>query len=129
MTGISLILSESVAMPRSLNAIVSALCTTLALQARPPEGAVPRCYNRVTRFVLGQFSNTPFHMRAPLTLAIYLFGYSSVLFYGKPFTLLCQRRREAWVARWKAASLSPFRDFVRYFEGLSLFLLYSENHD
>lgn len=108
--------------------VVSALCTALALHHEPSISGQPRCYNHVSRFVLKQVENIPTHVQMPLILATYLFGLSSILFFGLPFTHLNQGQRLAWITRWKGAALSPFRDFVRFYEGLSLFVLYSESN-
>ena len=113
-------------MNRCLESIVSALCTTFLL-AILNTGTDDRVSgNSVTRFVLKQFELSPNHVRVPLSFAVLLFGYSCLPFYGCSFLGMNQAQRLSWVYRWKAAHLSPFRDFVRYFEGLSTFFIYSQ---
>lgn len=113
-------------MKRRIESIVSALCTTFLLAILGNERDDQVSGNSVTRFVLKQFELSPNHVRVPLSFAVLLFGYSCLPLYGSSFLGMNQAQRLSWVYRWKAARLSPIRDFVRYFEGLSTFFIYSE---
>jgi hypothetical protein len=85
--------------------------------------------NEVTRFVLEQHSNTPDYMRLPLRLLTLIFNAWSLPTYGRTFHRLAPEYRLRQIDRWRASRIGARRDFIRYYEGLTVFGWYAFYHE
>jgi len=67
----------------------------------------------------------PDYLRAPMKMAALAFDWAGRLRHGKPFHRQPPDQRARQLRAWKNSKLSFQRDFVRYFESLATFGLYS----
>jgi choline dehydrogenase-like flavoprotein len=103
--------------------IVSALVYSLA---DAPEFQPP--FNDLTRFVLQQHSDMPDFLRLPLQAVALGFDASGLFPHAKFFHGQSPESRRRQILAWKNSDSAFKRDFIRYFESLATFGLYSRGN-
>jgi len=81
--------------------------------------------NQVVRFVAGQYARSPDYMRVPFWILTLVFDAAPLLTHGRVFHRLETDQRIARINRWRNSSFGPLRDFIRYYEGLTVFGWYA----
>jgi hypothetical protein len=112
-------------MPRLFDKTVSAICYEIALSqdtGTPPFDVPP--YNDVVVFVLGQWQRMPRFLAWPLRLATVAFAARGLL-SGGFFHQLPPQRRRLQLETWRASSIGPCRDLIRFYRSLAILALYS----
>jgi choline dehydrogenase-like flavoprotein len=84
-----------------------------------PDGETNLKLERTIGFVLAQHGRMPDYLRTPFVLATLFFNYAALLTAGKPFHNLSSEQQ--WKHIERARNLGPFRDLMRFYEGLSVF--------
>lgn len=103
---------------------VSALVYSLAQpHQRAPELQPP--HNDLTRFLLAQHARLPDYLRTPMRLATLGFDALGLLRGGKPFHRQAPEARARQIESWRDSNAGFQRDFIRYFESLTILALYS----
>ena len=114
-------------MTRAFEAAVSALCYSFIRAHFGARAGEPGPHwNNAVRFVLAQHARMPDYLRLPLQVLTLLF----VRWSGFPrlgsYRDLDQDRRWARIARMRGSILGPFRDLIRFYEGLAIFGFHEE---
>ncbi|HEX5219416.1 MAG TPA: GMC family oxidoreductase [Verrucomicrobiae bacterium] len=104
--------------------VVSALAYSFATP-HTQFSKLPPPYNDLTQFILTQRAQMPDYLRAPMKLAALGFDCSGILRSGKSFHRQSREQRARQINAWKNSSFGFQRDFIRYFESLATFSLYS----
>lgn len=107
---------------RAASAIIDSVLRERGLGAA--DGSTPT-YRDVIDFVLSQHRRMPDYLRPALRLATLLAAYSTTLTEGRPFHGMSHADRRRQVERWRASRFTPFRDLLRFYEGLAVFGWYS----
>jgi choline dehydrogenase-like flavoprotein len=108
-----------------LHDVVSALAYSFATShAQSAELVSP--YNDLTQFILTQRAQMPDYLRAPMKLAAWGFDWSGLL-RGKRFHCQSPEQRMRQINAWRNSGFGFQRDFIRYFESLSIFSLHSRS--
>lgn len=99
---------------------VAALCYAFireryGMRASEPDAS----WDRTVDFVLRQHARMPDYLRAPFIAATLFFNYASLLTRGGVFYRLAPG--QCWKHIEFARKLGPFRDLMRFYEGLSIF--------
>jgi choline dehydrogenase-like flavoprotein len=102
---------------------VSALAYSFA--ATDPSFQPP--FNDLTEFILEQYSQMPDYLRGPMLAAAFGFDSAGFLNGCKPFHRQPRDIRQKQIASWKNSHSSFKRDFIRYFESLATFALFSRD--
>jgi hypothetical protein len=104
--------------------VVAALVETLTL---PVDGAVPASVVReATWFVCRQHEHMPDYLRWPFLLLTLLFDLWPLLRgRARRFQYLKPADRQHQVTAWRCSRLGFRRDFIRFYEGLSVFAVHS----
>jgi choline dehydrogenase-like flavoprotein len=112
---------------RAFENAVSALCYSF-IRAHFGEraGAPGPRWNRTVRFVLDQHGRMPDYLRLPLKVLTLLFVYWSNLPRLRSYRALDPDRRWRRIERMRRSILGPFRDLIRFYEGLTLFGFHTE---
>jgi len=108
--------------------VASALACSVAMPHAQSAGLAPP-YNDLTEFILTQRARMPDYLRVPMKMAALGFDWSGVLRRGKRFHSQPPEQRAQQINAWKTSNLSFQRDFIRYFESLAVFSLYSRSQD
>ena len=108
------------------SATASALVWSLArVHAPPGDSAYAPPYNDLTRFVLEQHARLPDYLGGPMTAAALAFDLAGCRSGGKPFHAQLPENRQRQIAAWRSSPAGFQRDFIRYFESLTLLALFS----
>ena len=109
-----------------LDNTVSAIAYTIAWEraSEDPEGFFGP-YNDVVRFLEFEIARMPDHLRVPLRCVTVLFGLAGIIHLGGLFHRHDPQARIRQVRAWRTSRLRPCRDFIRFYEALSLLALYS----
>jgi choline dehydrogenase-like flavoprotein len=112
---------------RAFEGAVSALCYAfIRAHFGTRAGAPGPAWNRTVRFVLDQHGRMPDYLRLPLKILTLLF----VRWSGFPrlgsFRGLDPERRRDRIERMRSSKLEPFRDLIRFYEGLAIFGFHAE---
>jgi len=117
-------------MPDSTSSWLHDIVSSLVHSAAPAH-AGPNCppldppYNDITRFVLQQQARLPDYLRSPIKLATLGFDLLGCLRTGRLFHSRSAPIRACQIAAWKNSNWGFQRDFIRYYESLATFALYS----
>ena len=84
-------------------------------------------YNDVVQFVFHQHKQMTSYLRLPMTIATLVFTMISLLTKGTFFHRLSPENRMQQIKSWKTSSLGFFRDFIRFYESLSILALFSRD--
>ncbi|MFZ1101792.1 MAG: GMC family oxidoreductase [Hyphomicrobiaceae bacterium] len=109
-------------MQRAFEGAVSALCYAfIRAHFGARAGAPGAAWNRSVRFVLNQHARMPDFLRLPLKILTLLF----VRWSGFPrlgtYRYLDADRRWGRIERMRRSRLGPFRDLIRFYEGLTIY--------
>jgi choline dehydrogenase-like flavoprotein len=106
---------------------VSALCYAFIREHFGARAGAPgRAWNGAVRFVLAQHARMPDYLRLPLRLLTLAFVYWSAFPYLGSYRALDPDRRWNRIARMRRSVLGPFRNLIRFYEGLAIFGFYEE---
>ena len=83
----------------------------------------------VSRLIVEQHSRMPDYLRRALSVLTLIFGAWPLLSSGQPFHRLSAARKELQISAWKHSTLGVKRDFIRFYESLTLFAWSSEIHE
>jgi choline dehydrogenase-like flavoprotein len=83
-------------------------------------------WNRTVRFVLDQHGRMPDYLRLPLKVLTLLFVHWSNLPRLGSYRALDPDRRWRRIERMRSSVLGPFRDLIRFYEGLTVFGFHTE---
>ena len=83
-------------------------------------------WNRTVRFVLDQHGRMPDYLRLPLKILTLLFIHWSNLPRQGSYRTLDPDRRWRRIERMRSSILGPFRDLIRFYEGLTVFGFHME---
>jgi choline dehydrogenase-like flavoprotein len=109
-------------MNRAFEGAVSALCYAFIrahLGARAGEPG-PK-WNNTVRFILAQHSRMPDYLRFPLQVLTLLFVHWSGFPRLGSYRSLDPDRRWSRIERMRRSIFGPFRDLIRFYEGLAIF--------
>lgn len=99
---------------------VTALCHSFIREHYGARAGVPGpAWERTVRFVLAQHARMPDYLRLPFLAATLVFNYGAIAAYARPFHRLQEAPRWRHIAFMRR--LGPFRDLMRFYEGLSVF--------
>jgi len=105
---------------------VSALVYSLVYdRCTGAETTEPFLDNEVVRFVLAQYFRSPDFMRPPLRALTLVFDAWPLLTRGRTFHRLTSAHRIRQIDRWRTSRIAAMRDFIRYYEGLTIFGWYA----
>jgi len=106
---------------------VSALCYSFirAHFGRRAGEPGPR-WNRTVRFVLDQHARMPDYLRLSLKVLTLLFVYCSSLPRPRSYHALDPEHRWERIERMRRSFLGPFKDLIRFYEGLTVFGFHDE---
>src|SRR5262245_47804660 len=114
-------------MQRAFENAVSALCYAFIREHFGARAGVPgRAWNGAVRFVLAQHARMPDYLRLPLRILTLAFVYWSAFPHLGSYRVLDPDRRRSRIARMRRSVLGPFRDLIRFYEGLAIFGFYEE---
>jgi hypothetical protein len=105
---------------------VSAICYSLCQkwnEGREERLGLP--YNDVARFVLVQYSQMTDYLRIPMMIATLLFNLTGFVWGKSMFYRMANSNRTVMIASWKRSPIGFCRDFIRFFESLSVLPFYS----
>ena len=106
-------------------AVVSALAYSFCEEAAAGHRDMGAPYNDVARFVAREEAAMPDHLRLGVRRATLAFDLASIPREGRRFHRLPQDRRIARLNRWRRSCFSACRDFIRFYQALSIYALYS----
>ncbi len=106
----------------TVQAICYSVVVELCLQGRV-DGSI-EC-NRVAEFALGQVGRMPDFLRLAIVALTLLFSIQTVCTTGSTFLSLDHSRRWQHFLNWKHSRLGFRRDFVRFFESLTVLAWHS----
>lgn len=106
-------------MRRAFGRAVAALCEVFVRARYHVTDRTDPTLAHTVQFVIAQHARMPDYLRAPFMLATLTFNYASLLTSGKPFHRLSFESQRRHIER--ARKLGPFRDLMRFYEGLSVF--------
>ena len=114
-------------MKRAFEGAVSALCYSfIRAHFGARAGAPGPAWNRTVRFVLDQHARMPDYLRLPLKVLTLIF----VRWSGFPrlgsYRDLDADRRGGRIEGMRRSVLSPFRDLIRFYEGLTIYGFHEE---
>lgn len=78
------------------------------------------------KFIMGQFLLMPDFIRFSLKIITLIFYYWVLLTNFKTFNAIKPNERTIIVSRWRNSRLSIFRNWIRFFEALTIFKLASD---
>jgi choline dehydrogenase-like flavoprotein len=112
---------------RAFENAVSALCYAF-IRAHFGEraGAPSLRWNNTVRFVLAQHARMPDYLRFPLKVLTLVFVYWSSLPVPRSLCALDPDRRWQRIEGMRTSRVAPFRDLVRFYEGLTLLGFHAE---
>lgn len=112
---------------RAFENAVSALCYSF-IRAHFGEraGGPGARWNRTVRFVLDQHGRMPDYLRLPLKILTLLFVRWSGLPRLGSYRAVAPDRRWRRIERMRSSVVGPFRDLVRFYEGLTVFGFHDE---
>jgi choline dehydrogenase-like flavoprotein len=114
-------------MKRAFEGAVSALCYSFIRAHFGPRAGEPGpAWNRTVRFVLAQHARMPDYLRVPLQILTLTFVAWSNFPRLAGYRSLAPDRRWTRIERMRRSSLGPFRDLVRFYEGLTIFGFHEE---
>jgi choline dehydrogenase-like flavoprotein len=112
---------------RAFEGAVSALCYAfIKAHFGARAGAPGPAWNRTARFILDQHARMPDYLRFPLTLLTLLFVHWSGFPRLGSYRALNSERRWDRIQRMRGSKLGPFRDLIRFYEGLTVFGFHAE---
>ncbi len=71
----------------------------------------------------------PDFLRLPIRTLTFVFDWLALLTYGRRFHRLPEERRILRLAQWRMSPFGPLRDFVKFYETLTLFGGYAQLHE
>src|ERR1700741_2411533 len=108
-------------MQRAFEGAVSALCYSfIAAHFGGRAGAPGPARNPPVRFVLDQHGRMPDYLRLPLKILTLLFVHWSGFPRLGSYRYLDADRRWGRIERMRRSVLGPFRDLIRFYEGLTI---------
>ena len=113
---------------RRLECIVASLCETLIAHHSSANENRTAAERDVASFVLGQVEHMPGFLRMPMIVLTVFFDYSGLLRTGRRFSRQSLDRRQSQIAAWRRSKIGPFRDFVEFYESLTVYGWYSHIH-
>jgi choline dehydrogenase-like flavoprotein len=114
-------------MQRAFEGAVSALCYAfIRAHFGARAGAAGPAWNRTVRFVLDQHARMPDYLRLPLKVLTVLFVHWSGLPRLASYRYLDADRRWHRIERMRRSILGPFRDLIRFYEGLTILGFHEE---
>jgi choline dehydrogenase-like flavoprotein len=112
---------------RAFENAVSALCYAFIRQHFGARAGAPgRAWNGAVRFVLAQHARMPDYLRLPLRLLTLAFVHWSTFPRLGSYRALDPDQRWSRIARMRRSALGPFRDLIRFYEGLAIYGFYEE---
>src|SRR5262245_13524487 len=112
---------------RAFENAVSALCYSFIAAHFGARGGEPGPrWNRTVRFVLDQHGRMPDYLRLPLKVLTLLFVCWSNLPRLTSYRSLDPDGRWRRVERMRRSRIGPFRDLIRFYEGLTIFGFHAE---
>jgi len=106
---------------------VSALCYSFIQAHFGGRAGEPRpCWNSTVRFVLDQHARMPDYLRLSVQVLTLLFVYWSSFPRLRSYHGLDADQRWTRVARMRGSSFGPFKDLIRFYEGLTVFGFHDE---
>ncbi len=111
----------------TFRSVVSALTYSFVEQhhAGFADNYPPSARNAMAQRVLAHHQGASHIVRLPLFLLTLVFDWWSIVMTGSRFHRLDPARRGRRIARWKNSRIGVLRDFVRFYETLSLMSLLS----
>ena len=107
---------------------VAAICYSIArARCEPQAGELARRHPDLVRFLIDQQSRMPDYLRVPFRAAVLLFDVAGLVHGGRLFHAQSHDRRWRQIEAWRTAPLSPFRDFIRFYESLIVYHWYSDS--
>lgn len=103
---------------------VRAFAEAILEEYGPAEGIPEPRKNAVVAFVLSETVRIPDYQKTPGLFFTIAFSFLHVFLSGRTFADLGLARRQRWIRFWKKAPIGLCRDFVRYFEILTLMALF-----
>ncbi len=114
-------------MQRAFQGAVSALCYSfIRAHFGARAGAPGPAWNSTVRFVLAQHGRMPDYLRFPFKVLTLLFVAWSGLPRLGSFRDLDPDQRGTRIERMRKSLLGPFRDLIRFYEGLTIFGFHEE---
>jgi choline dehydrogenase-like flavoprotein len=114
-------------MKRAFEGAVSALCYSFIHAHFGQRAGEPGpAWNRTVRFVLAQHARMPDYLRVPLQVVTLMFAAWSSFPRLAGYRSLAPGRRWALIERMRRSPLGPFRDLIRFYEGLTIFGFHEE---
>jgi choline dehydrogenase-like flavoprotein len=114
-------------MKRAFEGAVSALCYAfIRVHFGARAGAPGPRWNNTVRFVLAQHARMPDYLRLPFRVLTLLFTYWSGFPRPGSYRNLDPDRRWSRIAGMRRSILGPFRDLIRFYEGLAIFGFHEE---
>jgi hypothetical protein len=83
--------------------------------------------NRVVAFVLGQHARAAAYLRWPLAAVTVAFDWSTLPTHGRRFHRMGSEARARVLGAWRRSRLSVCRDFVRFYESLTVYSWFAES--
>lgn len=106
-------------MRRTFQKIAEALCESFLRERYGIAAANRDAIRDASGFVLAQHARMPDYLRLPFFGATLIFGLSALVMRGAPFHRLNGEKRQQHIRLMRR--IGPFRDLMRFFEGLSVF--------
>jgi choline dehydrogenase-like flavoprotein len=114
-------------MQRAFEGAVSALCYSfIRAHFAARAGAPGPSWNRTVRFVLDQHARMPDYLRLPFQVLTLLLVYWSGFPRLGSYRNLNADRRWRRIERMRRSMLGPFRDLIRFYEGLTVYGFHEE---
>jgi choline dehydrogenase-like flavoprotein len=114
-------------MQQAFENAVSALCYAfIRAHFGGRAGAAGPTWNRTVRFVLDQHARMPDYLRLPLKILTLLFVRWSGLPHLGSFHHLDAERRWRRIDNMRRSRIGPFRDLIRFYEGLTIYGFHEE---
>jgi len=105
---------------------VSAIAYTLAREHAGGEGErLQAPFNDVARFLEYELAHLPDYLRPIVKALTVFFDVAGIIHLGGLFHRQEPNERLRQVKAWRSSRLSPCREFIRFYEALSLFALHS----
>lgn len=114
-------------MKRAFEDVASALCYSFIRAHFDRSAGEPGpAWNRTVRFVLNQHARMPDYLRLPLMILTLIFDFSGYLAQRQLFHNLDPDLRWNRIVKARNSRFGPFRDLIRYYEGLTTFGFHDE---
>ena len=80
---------------------------------------------KVVGFLQCKLRDMPGYLSTPIIMMTLMFDLFGIVLAGRPFRSMTPAQRARQVRLWKNSPISVLRDFIRFYESLSLFAYYS----